>query len=248
MSFDRRPLAVLRLTQSIKNIQRSKTEEQMLKAAELIKQGNTEDAELLQSKLVTSLLDSEFSVRLSGAYSSLIKSRDELRSILKSQTSLLKQCVESSNKDFQTNLGSIHKSSSKTPKRINLILLQSVLPPRPKLMDENCRKFLPFENLENAEIAMKVAVEQISSGKRDAVLSSQTNALDSLRKLSNLVDQWSVELGLRTLGLSTLVTKSSDRASFIEKIEAKVVALWDKTDEAALDEKMSFPLPRSNIC
>ena len=51
------------------------------------------------------------------------------------------------------------------------------------------------------------------------------------------MDQWSVELGLRTLGLSTLVTKSSDRASFIEKIEAKVVALWDKTDEAALDEK-----------
>ena len=51
------------------------------------------------------------------------------------------------------------------------------------------------------------------------------------------MDQWSVELGLRTLGLSTLVTKSSDRTSFIEKIEAKVVALWDKTDEAALDEK-----------
>jgi len=238
MSFDRRPLAVLRLTQSIKNIQRSKTEEQMIKAAELIKQGNTEDAELLQSKLVTSLLDSEFSVRLSGAYSSLIKSRDELRSILKSQTSLLKQCAECSNKDFQINRNRFTKAQVKLQKRINLILLQSVLPPRPKLMDENWPEIPPVrKNLENAEIAIKVAVKQISSGKRDAVISSQTNALDSLTKLSNLVDQWSVELGLRTLGLSTLVTKSSDRASFIEKIEAKVVALWDKTDEAALDEK-----------
>ena len=178
MSFDRRPLAVLRLTQSIKNIQRSKTEEQMIKAAELIKQGNTEDAELLQSKLVTSLLDSEFSVRLSGAYSSLIKSRDELRSILKSQTSLLKQCAECSNKDFQTNRDRFTKAQVKLQKRIYLILLQSVLPPRPKLMDENCGNSSRSKNLENAEIAMKVAVEQISSGKRDAVISSQTNALD----------------------------------------------------------------------
>ena len=243
MSYDRRPLAVLRLTQSIKNIQRSKTEEQMIKAAELIKQGKTEDAELLQSKLVTSLLDSEFSVRLSGAYSSLIKSRDELRSILKSQTSLLKQCEECSNKDFQINRNRFTKAQVKLQKRINLILLQSVLPPRSKLMDENWPEIPPVrKNLENAEIATKVAVEQISSGKRDAVISSQTNALDSLTKLSNLVDQWSVELGLRTLGLSTLVTKSSDRASFIEKIEAKVVALWDKTDEAALDEKNVVPL------
>ena len=51
------------------------------------------------------------------------------------------------------------------------------------------------------------------------------------------MDQWSVELGLRTLGLSTLVAVSSNRESFIEGMEAKVVHLWDKTDEAALDEK-----------
>ena len=44
MRYDKRPLAVLRLIQSVKNLQRAKTEERMRKAGELIKQGQTDEA------------------------------------------------------------------------------------------------------------------------------------------------------------------------------------------------------------
>ena len=238
MRYDKRPLAVLRLTQSIKNFQRTHIQEQMQKAAEWIKQGNSEDAQLLQSEIVTSFLDSEFSVRLSGAYSTLIKSRDEIRSILKSQKILLEQCSVTSNQEFEDSRDRFKKAQIKLRERLNTILLHSVLTPRSKLMDEKWPVILPVrKNLRNTELFMKIAVEQISSGKRDAFILSQTNALKTLLKLSKLVDQWAVELGLRTLGLGTLVSQSSDRLSFIEQIEARVVTLWDKTDEAALDDK-----------
>ena len=116
-------------------------------------------------------------------------------------------------------------------------------------MDENWPEIPPVrKNLENAEIAMKVAVEQISSGKRDAVISSQTNALDSLTKLSNLVDQWSVELGLRTLGLSTLVTKSMTGHHLSKKSRLKWSPFGTKRTKRRWMKKMLFPLPRSNVC
>ena len=44
MRYDKRPLAVLRLIQSVKNLQRAKTEERMRKAGELIQQGQTDEA------------------------------------------------------------------------------------------------------------------------------------------------------------------------------------------------------------
>ena len=88
MRYDKRPLAVLRLIQSVKNLQRAKTEERMRKAGELIQQGQTDEAGELQAELVTTLLDAEFSVRLSGYHSTLIKTRDRIRSIRKSQAFL----------------------------------------------------------------------------------------------------------------------------------------------------------------
>ena len=84
---------------------------------------------------------------------------------------------------------------------------------------------------------MADAIEQFAAGQQDATISKQREAEQALTKLSGLVDHWSVELGLQTLGLSTLVAVTGERLAFIEEYEAKVVALLEKTDIAALEEK-----------
>ena len=238
MRYDKRPLAVLRLIQSVKNLQRAKTEERMQKAGELIKQGQGDQAGALQAELVTTLLDAEFSVRLSGAYSTLIKTRDRIRSILKSQAALREKCSAGSDQDFEESKDRFEEDQAKLRKRLITLLVQTVPAPRTKLSDETWPEVPPVRALlKEAERAMADSIEHLSSGRRDETVSRQGNAEQALTRLSALVDQWSVELGLRTLGLSTLVAVSSNRESFIEGMEAKVVNLWDKTDEAALDEK-----------
>ncbi len=238
MRYDKRPLAVLRLIQSVKNLQRAKTEERMRKAGELIEQGQTDEAGALQSELVTTLLDAEFSVRLSGAYSTLIKTRDRIRSIRKSQAVLREKCSVGTDQDFEESKERFEQDQAKLRKGLITLLVQTVPAPRTKLSDETWPEVPPVRALlKEADRAMADSMKHLSSGRRDETLSNQGKAEQALTRLSGLVDQWSVELGLRTLGLSTLVAVSSNRETFIEGMEAKVVHLWDKTDEAALDEK-----------
>ncbi len=238
MRYDKRPLAVLRLIQSVKDLQRSKTEERMRQAAALVKQGQANQAERLQTGLVTTLLDAEFSVRLSGAYSTLIKTRDQMRSIAKAQAILREQCADMSTQDFEASSSRTRQAQVKLRKRLLTLLLQTVPAPRSTLFDESWPEAPPVQTLlKVADRAMAGAIEQFAAGQQDATISRQREAEQALTKLSGLVDHWSVELGLQTLGLSTLVAVTGERLAFIEEYEAKVVALLEKTDIAALDEK-----------
>ena len=237
MRFEKRPLAVLRLIQSVKDLQRSQAEERMRQTADLIKQNKPEQAELLQSGLVTTLLDAEFSVRLSGAYSTLIKTRDQMRSILKAQAMLREQCADMSKQAFEESVTENGKAQVKLRKRLLSLLLQTVPVPRTTLFDQTWPVTPPIRDLlEKADQAMEDAIDQFASNQQGATTSKQRQAEQALTSLSQLVDNWSVELGLQTLGLSTLVAVTGERLAFIEEYEAKVVALLEKTDIAAIEE------------
>jgi hypothetical protein len=84
---------------------------------------------------------------------------------------------------------------------------------------------------------MEDAIVQFASNQQDATISKQVEAEQSLAELAELVDRWSVELGLQTLGLSTLVAVTGERLALIEGYEAQVIDLLEKTDIAAADEK-----------
>ena len=88
MRYDRRPLAVLRLIRSTKDLRNTKTEAIMNQSGELIRAGKINQANILQMAAVRTLLDAEFSVRLSGAYSTLIKTRNSLQSLAEAQAGL----------------------------------------------------------------------------------------------------------------------------------------------------------------
>jgi len=238
MRYEKRPLAVLRLIQSVKDLQRSKTEERMRKAAELITRGEGSQAELLQSGLVTTLLDAEFNVRLSAAYSTLIKTRDQMRLQVKAQKMLREQCSDMSTQAFEASVTQNGQAQVKLRKRLLTLLLQTVPAPRTTLFDESWPEAPPVQALlKVADRSMADAIEQFAAGQQEATISKQREAEQALTKLSGLVDHWSVELGLQTLGLSTLVAVTGERLAFIEEYEAKVVSLLEKTDIAALGEK-----------
>jgi hypothetical protein len=238
MRYEKRPLAVLRLIQSVKDLQSEETQERMRQAAVLITQGQVEEAERLQAELVTTLLDAEFSVRLSGAYSTLIKARDQMRLLVKAQVTLRKKCAGMSAKAIETHKVEIARSQERLRKRLLTLLLPTIPAPRAQLFDETLPQAPPVQALlKGADGAMADAVQKLAAGKQDAAISQQRAAEQALTRLSGLVDHWSVELGLQTLGLSTLVAVTGERLALIEEYEAKVIGLLEKTDIAAAEKR-----------
>ncbi len=238
MRYEKRPLAVLRLAQSVKNLQAAQTEQRMRQAAELITQGKADQAELFQAELVTTLLDAEFSVRMSGAYTTLIKTRDQMRLLVKVQAMLREQCAGMSAQDFKTRGAETAQTQKKLRKRLLTLLLPTVPAPRSELFDETFQQAPPVQTLlKGADDAMAEALKEFAAGQQDAAISQQSKAEKALTNLAQLVDRWSVEMGIQTLGLSTLVAVSAERLALIEEYEAKVVALLEKTDAAAAENQ-----------
>lgn len=248
MRYEKRPLAVLRLIQSVKSLQAAGTEEKMRQAAVLMTEGKVKEAERLQSELVTTLLDAEFSVRLSSAYSTLIKTRDQLRFLVRAQAILREQCADMKTKDFKERLTEIGQAQEKLRKSLLTILLQTIPAPRTKLFDESWPSSPPVQNLlKEADRAIVNALKEIAAGEKNATLSQQGEAEKALIHLADLVDRWSVELGLQTLGMSTLVAVTGERLALIEGYEAKVIALLEKTDIAAANEEKVERLAESQL-
>jgi hypothetical protein len=238
MRYEKRPLAVLRLIRSVKDLQTARTEERMHQAAVLITQGPADQAERLQAGLVTTLLDAEFSVRLSGAYSTLIKTRNQMRLIAHAQAMLREQCAGMSAQAFEARGPQAAQAQEKLRMRLLTLLLPTVPAPRTQLFDETFPQAPPVQALlKGADRAMADAIEQFAAGQQAAAISQQREAEEALTHLAELVDRWSVELGLQTLGLSTLVAVTGERLALIEEYEAKVIAILEKTDIAAADEQ-----------
>ncbi len=236
--YEKRPLAVLRLIQSVQSLQSAKTEERMRQAGVWITQGETDQAESLQAQLITTLLDAEFSVRLSGAYSTLVKTRDQMRSLVDAQRKLRELSSNMNAQGFEGRRSHLAQSQNKLRQRLLTLLLPSIPAPRPQLFDETLPQVPPvLDLLKEVDRAMVDAIQQFDNGQQNQAVSKQKEVEQALVHLVRLVDRWSVELGLQTLGLSTLVALTSERLAFIEAYEAKVVALLEKTDLASSEEK-----------
>ena len=67
--------------------------------------------------------------------------------------------------------------------------------PRTKLFDETWPQVPPIRDLlEKADLTMEDAIAQFASNQQDATISKQREAEQALTRLSQLVDDWSVEL------------------------------------------------------
>ena len=241
MRYEKRPLAVLRLIRSVKELRRSGSETQMLEAATLIGQGSFDKAANLQAGLVRTLLDAEFSVRISGAYTTLIKTRDQIRQAVVAQAALGAACDSLEGEAFQSAKDQIATTQAALRKQLLTTLLPTVPAPRAELFDELPPKAPPADALlQKADRAMAEALLQLAAGDQNATSTQQGEAQKALTELSLLVDKWALDLGLETLGLSALVAVTGERLARIEEYEARVIGLLEKTDIAAAeDQKVS---------
>lgn len=238
MRYEKRPLAVLRLIRSVKNLRESETVEQMRLASELLNKEQAEQAGAMQAQVVKTLLNAEFSVRLSGAYSTLLETRDLIDSMVAVQKKLIADHTALSGAAFAEKREEIARVQNALRKQLLTLMLPEVPAPRANLFDESPpQKPLVDEVLAAADKAMTLALANLDDVDQEAALADQGRAEQALSKLLVFVDRWSLDVGLQSQGLSTLVAATSERIARLEEYEARVISLLDKTDLAAASEK-----------
>ncbi len=238
MRYTKRPLAVLRLTRSIKELRDSKAVFAMREAATLIRQGKIDQAEKIQAKLVQSMLKSEFSVRPSGEYATLMRARNLLVSLVHAQQELRMDYAGVNTEQFDNRRAELTEVQTNFRKELLLMLLPSIPAARPLLFDDTIPESPPTTDLlADADQALANALNQIAAGQKEATADQQLAAEKAMATLAEIVDQWSIELGLKTQGLSTLVTAASERLLRIEEYEAWQIELLEKLDIAAAEGK-----------
>ena len=250
LQYQERPLAVLRLTRSIKNIRSSGTIERMQTASTLIVKNQNKEANTLQSDLVRTLLDAEFSVRLSGAYSTLLQTRDLIRTLADLQEQLLIDITKSDPDRFRNQRDTFKQVQQSIRKQLITMMLPTVPAPRAGLFDEKMPQPPPVQNLlQQADEVMAEISRSLEMSGKQKIIESQTTANQLLIEVVNLVDRWSVDMGLQTQGVGTLVASSSQRMTNIEEFESRVIGILERTDLTALEEQTLEPLiePQRNL-
>ncbi|MGB1123917.1 MAG: hypothetical protein ACPG4Q_01810 [Phycisphaeraceae bacterium] len=238
MRYDRRPLAVLRLIRSVKDLRENGTVETMRQAGTLINQKQAQKASAAQAQLVKSLLNAEFSVRLSGAYATLIKTRDLVGSMSAVQQQLHTNIEGLSAEAFATQGDQLADIQASLRKQLLTLMLPTVPASRSGLFDETPPQAPPIDDmLSSIDSAMRQSLDALKSGEQKTAQAAQRESKQSLDKLYAEIDRWSVEMGLQTQGLSTLVAATSERMSRLEEFEARVIGLLEKTDLTAADDK-----------
>lgn len=236
MQYKKRPLTVLRLLRNVKNLVQSGTTSEMRLVSSMIHEEDYDEASQLQTQLISRLLDAEFSVRLSGAYATLIDTRDLVRSMVTVQRRCIADQSELSEDAFAKELSNITGTQKALRRQLLSLLLPTVPAPRAALFDEVPPEPPPVIKLvQTTDQAMMQALENFESSDYQRAIAQQTLALKHLTQLSSFIDRWAVQMGLQTQGLSTLVAASSEQMARLEECEARTIALLDKTDLAALD-------------
>lgn len=243
MRYEKRPIAVLHLTRRIKDLASSGVIGQLAEAGKLIESEKRGEAANLQSKIIHSYLAAEFSMRTGAEYAAIMSFRKILDQIQQGHTTLQARCQAMKPDEFSRE----HAKLAALQAALRDELLPALLPPvpamRPQLYDQTLPQPPPVDSIRLAiEEALHDSFLQLSEGKQQAALSQQIEATQSLRKLDKILEASTVELGLRTSGLTSLVSRANEIVAMIEDFEARQISLLEKTEEAALDEVDSSSL------
>lgn len=242
MRYQKRPIAVLQLTRRLNDLASGPCLDCLARTATLIRDGKTREAAALQSEIVHSFLQAEFSMRSGAEYAAIMDFRKTLAQVRAAHESLQALCQPMSPEDFATQ----HPQLAATQATLRDALVSTLLPPvptpRPRLFDHTLPEPPPVNSLRlAAEEALTDAIAQLQNGSQQATLSQQIEATRNLAELDRLLEASTVELGLRTSGLTTLVSIANERVGFLEDFEARQITLLEKTEEAALDEVDAAP-------
>ena len=165
--------------------------------------------------------------------------RERITALMRrAQAELRARASQMSAEDFAQQRPAIARAQTALREQLLTLLLPTVPAPRAELFDTTPPQTPPADALLlEADRAMADALKQVAAGNQQAVAAQQREAEQTLSALTTIVDRWSVQLGVQTQGLSTLVAATSERLSLLEEFEARQIALLEKVDIAAADEK-----------
>ena len=227
MRFIKRPLAVLRLMRSVKELRATDFAARMPEAAAQLREGKAADAAAVQADLVRSYLSAEYSVRPTGEYTNLLKARDLLGELVTAQRDLRIKAGDLPPAQLEKQQFAIRRA-------LNLMLLPTIPAARPQLFDSAFPDRPPIEDL-LAEADRALAAQPVLKAER------------VLSELAEIVSQWAVEVGVRTQGLSTMVASANDRLTQIEDFETRQIELLEETDIAAAEDQKVEPVAEAQL-
>ena len=243
MRYQKRPIAVLQLTRRIEDLATGGCLEQLSRTSALIKNNKIREAASIQSNIISSFLQAEFSMRSGAEYAAIMEFRKTLSKVREGHEALQASCQAMKPEDFKERFKALAAEQAALRNALVPALLPPVPTPRTRLFDATLPEPLPVDSLRlSAEEALVDAHAQLLKGSQQAALSQQIEATQSLAKLDLLLKDATVELGLRTSGLTSLVSSANERVALIEDFEARQISLLEKTEEAVLDEVNSTPL------
>ncbi|MBI1337914.1 MAG: hypothetical protein GC164_13265 [Phycisphaera sp.] len=238
MRYDKRPLAVLRLTRGVKDLRAAGTVGKMREAAALIRSGQTDQASALQDEQTRFLLNCEFSVRLSGAYTTLLDTTSKLKAMIEAQRQLRMSCQSAPAVELEKLKPAVVQGQAALRKQLFELMLPTVPAPRTRMFDDAFPEAPPVPALvSQAQSAMVKATQHLGEDQIEPAAAQQAQAEQALARVVEILERWSTELGLESQGMGTLVAASSERLSWLEKYETQAVNFLEKTDATAAEEK-----------
>jgi hypothetical protein len=243
MRYQKRPISVLQLTRRIDDLATGSCLDQLSSVGPLITEGKPQKAATIQSNIIKSFLQAEFSMRSGAEYAAILDFRKTLSRVRQEHEALQASCQAMKPEDFKKHCETLAAEQEALRNAFVPALLPPVPTPRARLFDTTLPAPPPVDSLRlAAEEALSDAFTQLKKGSQQAALSQQIEATQNLAKLDLFLKEATVELGLRTSGLTSLVSNANERVALIEDFEARQISLLEKTEEAALDEVDSAPL------
>jgi len=231
MRYEKQPLHVLKLLRNIKRLQNGKVQDRMNQAGILIGQKQLLKAKELQTGVIESFLNAEFSVRLTGAFTTLNKATKQLRFLLDAQQKLLDKSAEMTAQNYE-------QAQAELRKELWHLYLPTATASRANLLDESFPKAPPIKALlKETNASMVEAMAEFKKENKESAISHQQKTSQQLTQLLKEVDKWSIDVGLKTMGLNTIAAAARDRLAIIEDFEVRVVELLEKTDITASENK-----------
>ena len=211
------------------------TTEGMRESAALIRQAESEKAVRLQAEAIAALLDAEFRLRRGAEFEALTRARDLFAVQAELQNELREETAGLTLQEFAQQRSQIAQSQSALQRQHRLLLMPAVPAPRPRMFDVVAPSPPPVDELlVHAEHEMEEALSQLRTGERDSALKHQQQAEADFAELAEIVRRRIAAMAQESI-VNALVVLSGKQTSQMLMLEERLLALLEKTEDAAED-------------
>jgi hypothetical protein len=223
------------LSRLVRKLSTGGADASMREASGLIGRGEADEAARIQAGVIAKLLDAEFRLRVGAEYEALTTARDQIMSLAEKQKELRARSAALTPEQFGKRGPEIARRQAALRSKLHLLLMPAIPAPRPRLFDADVAKPPVIDDLfAAAEDGMQKAAIHITAGDRDSSVKQQLQVEESLEALISIVRD-RIEEKTESERLTALRGLGSESATKIGLFEERLLALLEKTEDAAAD-------------